>query len=225
MQPLGIDILFEGINMQRLLGGLWVTVRIALISILISVFLGIIVGVLATSKNIFIRFVYKFYLESVRVIPIIVWLFVFYYGFAKAFSVQWSGELTGIIVFSIWGTAEMSDLVRAAGSSLPFHQKQSAMALGLSGYQIYLYVIVPQAMRRLIPAAINLATRIIKTTPLVAMITVVEVLKIGQQLIEQSVLTNPKAAFWVYGFIFVLYFVICYPVSLASKKLENRWKA
>jgi polar amino acid transport system permease protein len=224
MQLLGIDILFEGVNMQRLLGGLWVTIRIAVISVAFSILLGVVIGIFASSRNTALKILCKLYLEFVRIIPLIVWLFVFYYGAARIFGISWSGEITGIIVFTIWGSAEMSDLVRAAITSLPPHQTQSALALGLNRYQIYIYVIIPQALRRLIPSAINLITRMIKTTPLVALITVVEVLKIGQQIIEYNVLTNPHAAFWVYGFVFFAYFIICYPISLASKKLENRWR-
>ncbi|MDR2081178.1 MAG: amino acid ABC transporter permease [Campylobacteraceae bacterium] len=224
MQLLGIEILFEGINMQRLLGGLWVTIRIAVISVALSMFLGSLIGILAASKNSALKIACKLYLECVRIIPLIVWLFVFYYGAAKAFGVSWSGGLTGIIVFTIWGSAEMSDLVRAAVTSLPPHQRQSALALGLNRYQLYVYIIIPQALRRLIPSAINLVTRMIKTTPLVALITVVEVLKTGQQIIEYNVLANPHAAFWIYGFVFFAYFIICYPISLASKRLEKKWQ-
>jgi polar amino acid transport system permease protein len=65
----------------------------------------------------------------------------------------------------------------------------------------------------------------IKTTSLVVLIGVVEVLKVGQQIIEVSVLKAPTATFWVYGLIFLLYFAICYPVSLLSKKLENKWQS
>ncbi|MDR2635723.1 MAG: amino acid ABC transporter permease [Campylobacteraceae bacterium] len=216
--------MFEGINMQRLLGGLWVTVRIALVSVSLSIFLGTIIGIFASSKSRILKALCKIYLECVRIIPLIVWLFVFYYGAARVIGISWSGEVTGIIVFTIWGSAEMSDLVRAAVTSLPLHQRQSALALGLNRWQIYVYIIIPQALRRLIPSAMNLVTRMIKTTPLVALITVVEVLKIGQQIIEYNVLTNPLAAFWVYGFVFFLYFIICYPISLASKRLEKKWQ-
>lgn len=219
----GIDILFDATNLERLFGGLWVTIRIALISIFFSALFGVIIGVIALSGNIFIRITHKIYLESVRIIPPIVWLFVFYFGFASLFEVRWSGELTGIIVFSIWGSAETSDLVRACVLSLSDHQRQSAIALGLNRFQVYMYIIIPQALRRLLPMAINLATRIIKTTPLVAMITVVEALKVGQQIIELGVLHNPQSAFWIYGFIFLLYFIICYPISLISRKLEQRF--
>ena len=224
MPLLGIEVLFDGINFQRIVGGLWITIRIALISVAFSLFFGAIVGIVRCGNNIVISVICKLYLETVRIIPIIVWLFVFYYGFAKAFGVQWGAELTSIIVFTIWGTAEMSDLVRSAITTLPTHQKQSAAALGLTNTQIYIFVIIPQALRRLIPSAINLTTRMIKTTPLVALITVAEALKIGQQVIEQAVFTNSNAPFWVYGFIFFAYFIICYPISIISRKLENRWR-
>lgn len=225
MQLSGIEIIYEGLNLQRILYGLWITVRIALISIVISVFFGIIMGVLMSSKNIFLRFICKVYLETIRIIPILVWLFIFYYIIAKQFDIRLNAETTSILVFSLWGIAEMGDLVRGAITSLPVSQRQSALALGLNSFQTYIYVIIPQAVRRLVPAAINLATRMIKTTPLVYMIGIIEVVKVGQQIIEASVLTNHLAPFWIYGFIFILYFLVCYPISLASKKLEEKWQS
>lgn len=114
---------------------------------------------------------------------------------------------------------------RGAVESLPKHQKESGAALGLTRMQIYRYVIIPQIVRRLLPAAINLATRMIKTTSLVVLIGVVEVLKVGQQIIERSILEVPTASSWIYGFIFLLYFVICYPVSLLSRRLERKWQS
>ncbi|MGL4774599.1 MAG: amino acid ABC transporter permease, partial [Clostridium sp.] len=90
--------------------------------------------------------------------------------------------------------------------------------------QIYLYVIVPQAIRRVVPGAINLSTRMIKTTSLAVLIGVVEVVKVAQQIIEVSILTNPSASFYIYGFVFFLYFIICYPLSILSKKLESKWE-
>jgi len=123
----------------------------------------------------------------------------------------------------MWGIAEMGDIVRGAITSLPKHQIESGKAIGLTKNQIYLYIIIPQAIRRMIPAAINLSTRIIKTTSLVVLIGVVEVLKVGQQIIESSILSNPSAPLWVYGWIAVLYFILCFPISIASKKLETKW--
>ena len=86
-----------------------------------------------------------------------------------------------------------------------------------------MYIIIPQSIKRMIPSAINLTTRMIKTTSLVALIGVIEVLKVGQQIIESSLFNNPSAPLWVYAFISGLYFIICFPVSTLSKKLETRW--
>ena len=88
---------------------------------------------------------------------------------------------------------------------------------------MYAYVIVPQIIRRMIPLSINLITRMIKTTSLVMMIGIVEVLKVGQQIIEANRKTSPNAAFGVFLTIFILYFIACWPISRLSKYLEQKW--
>ena len=117
----------------------------------------------------------------------------------------------------------MSDLVRGAINSIPKHQYESARALGLEGVNLYRYIIIPQIMRRLIPLAINLLTRMIKTTSLVLMIGVVEVLKVSQQIVEANRMASPNAAFGIYLLVFILYFMACWPISLVSKHLEKIW--
>lgn len=224
MPSSGINVIFEGVNLFRLFGGLLVTARIALVSVVLSGIFGIGFGILMTSKSKPIKLLCRLYLEAVRIIPILVWLFIFYFGFTKIAHIELSGEFVSVLVFTLWGTAEMGDIVRGSVQSLPKHQRESAAALALTSSQIYRYIVIPQILRRLLPAAINLATRMIKTTSLVVLIGVVEVLKVGQQIIESSVLSVPTASFWIYGFIFILYFAICYPVSLFAKRLELKWQ-
>ncbi|QDR79271.1 amino acid ABC transporter permease [Sporomusa termitida] len=221
----GINVLTEGINLQRLLGGLLITARIAFLAILIGSLLGIVLGLINTSKSRIIRLLCRLYLEFFRIIPILVWLFIVYFGVPGLFNIHLEGELVAVIVFSLWGAAEMSDIVRGALASLPKHQIESGKALGLSFWGLYRYVLIPQAIRRLLPGAMNLATRMIKTTSLVVLIGVIDVVKVGQQIIERSLLKEPTASFWIYGLIFVLYFVICYPLSKLSKKLETKWES
>lgn len=200
------------------------SVQISAISIAISLVLGTFLGVAMSSKNKFIFFTLKICLEIVRIMPQIVWLFLFYYGASKAFGLDISKFNASLIVFSLWGVFEMMDIVRGAIVSIPRHQFESAAALALSKAQIYLYVVIPLATRRLVPAGVNLLSRIIKTTPIVALIGVPDLLKVGQQTIEAVSLTaNPTVPFWIYGFIFLLYFLVCYPISKLSKILENRW--
>lgn len=222
MQDLGISILFKGINFQRLLMGLWVTLRIALITIGISSVLGLLFGLMMMSRRKAPRAICRIWLEIVRFMPQLVLLYLVYFGLSRLFGWNIEGEVSAIIVFSFWGTAEMGDLFRGALTSIPKHQRESAAALGLTRAQINRHVLLPQTMRRLLPQAINLSTRIIKTTALVKMINVTEVLKVGQQIIGQFYRV-PSAAFWVYGTVFLLYFLICWPISLAAARLEKRW--
>ena len=222
MQDLGISILFKGINFQRLMGGLWVTLRLALITIGLSCLFGLLFGVLMLSKKRGTKAFCRVWLEIVRFMPQLVLLYIVYFGFARLFGWDLDGETSAVIVFTFWGTAEMGDLIRGALTSIPLHQTESAAALGLKKGQVFLYVLIPQTLRRLLPQAINLSTRIIKTTALVKMINVTEVLKVGQQIIGQFY-RQPDAAFWVYFVIFLLYFLVCWPFSLLAKQLEKRW--
>lgn len=222
---MGFDVLFRGNNIERLFQGLLVTCKIAFISVIIACILGIIFGVIMTSKNKVIKVISRIYLEAVRIIPILVWLFIVYFGAAKWLNTHLDAVFVSILVFVIWGTAEMGDLVRGAITSIEKHQTESALALGLSKIQVFRYILIPQSLKRVTPGAINLFTRMVKTSSLVVLIGVIEVIKVGQQIIENSILEFPKASFWIYGVIFILYFIICYPLSLLSKYLEKIWEA
>ncbi len=224
MPDLGLDVLLKGKNFERLLGGLGTALRISLISVFISIFAGIAVGMLMTWKNPISRAVTRCYLEVVRIMPQMVLLFIVFFGTTRVFGWNLSGEMSAVIVFSFWGTAEMGDLVRGAVTGIPQHQYESAYALGLTGMQTYRYIILPQTVRRLIPLSINLITRMIKTTSLVLMIGVVEMLKIAQQIIEANRMSSPNAAFGVYLTVFLLYFLACWPFSLLAGALEKRWR-
>ena len=224
MLDLGLEVLFKGKNFVRLLAGLGVALRISLISVLISIPLGILLGVLMTWKNPIIKAILRVYLEIVRIMPQMVLLFLVFFGTTRVFGWNLSGESASIIVFSFWGTAEMSDLVRGALISIPKHQYESSEALGMSKMQTYWYIIIPQTLRRLIPLSINLITRMIKTTSLILMIGVVELLKVAQQIIEANRMSSPNAAFGIYLVVFLLYFIACWPISMFAKYLEKRWR-
>ena len=201
---------------SALLEGLWVTLRIALLSIIFSVIFGIILGIIMNSKNILVRVITRIYLEFFRIIPVIVWLFIVFFWIPMGTGLNITGEGAAVLVFSMWGSAEMGDLVRGAIESLPKIQSESAKSIGLNKIQIYYYVLIHQALKRVIPSAINLSTRVIKTTSLVVLIGVVDVVKKGQQIIERT-----KSAFLIYALLFFIYFIICYPLSYYSCKLVN----
>ncbi len=223
MELLGLDVLLKGANAARLLQGLLVAVEISVVSVVVSIALGLLFGVFMTWRNPAARFVSRLYLETVRIMPQLVLLFVVFFGATRVLHANLSAEASAIIVFSFWGIAEMGDLVRGALGSIPAQQYQSARALGMTDVQMYRHIIAPQTLRRLAPLSINLVTRMIKTTSLVMMIGVVEVMKVGQQIIEANRMISPNAVFGIYGTIFALYFLICWPISLLAGKLEKKW--
>nr|WP_086936847.1 ABC transporter permease subunit [Campylobacter pinnipediorum] len=217
------SLLFSTQNIIRLTEGLLVSIEISIISIIISIIGGVFFGIIMSLKNKFIYIFLKICLEIIRIMPTIVWLFIFYFGLARAMNLHLSAFSASLIVFSVWGVFEMMDIVRGAIVSIPKHQFESSTALGLNKIQIYIYIIIPLAMRRLAPSAVNLLSRMIKTTSIVVLIGVVEVVKVGQQIVERNVFNNNMAPFLIYGVIFILYFLICYPISKLSQKLEKRW--
>lgn len=221
---MGLSLLFEGSNWSRLLHGLWITTEIAFISVFFACIFGAILGLVMTSKSKWVRFFCQLYLEIVRIVPLLVLLFLVYFGFAKWFDWHFSGIGVCIIVFVFWGTAEMGDLVRGALTSIDKHQSETAYAMGMNKVQTFLYILLPQSLQRVTPGAINLFTRMIKTSSLAMLIGVVEMIKVGQQIIETSLFTTPSAALWIYAVILLLYFAICYPLSLFSAYLESRWE-
>ena len=222
MPDLGLNVIFKGKNAVRLLGGMGVALRISLIAVIISIPLGILVGILMTFKNPILKAVLRVYLEFIRIMPQLVLLFIVFFGSTRVIGVDVSGDLAAVIVFSLWGIAEMGDLVRGAIISIPKHQYESGEALGLSKRQIFVYIIIPQTIKRLVPLSINLITRMIKTTSLVLMIGVVEVIKVAQQIIEANRTASPNAAFGVYLAVFLMYFIACTPISMLARYLEKR---
>ncbi|KAA8730850.1 amino acid ABC transporter permease [Corynebacterium tuscaniense] len=218
-----LQVLADGNNFARLLQGLGVSIQIALASMGLSVVLGTLLGVVMTSRSKIVRAITQTYLQFVRIMPQLVLLFLVYFDATRAWGLNLDASVAAVIVFTLWGTAELGDLVRGAIESVPQHQYLSAAALGIEGRALYRHVVLPQALRGLLPATINLTNRMIMTTSLVALIGVVEVLKVAQQIIDANRFEYPSAALWIYGVVFLLYFLVCFPISLAARKLEERW--
>lgn len=225
MAHLGIEVLFQGKNFLRLMGGLWTSVWIAGVSLGFGLLLGTFLGVLRTLKNAVLRVVLRLYLEFFRIVPTIVLLFLAYYILPRQFHVEVSAEWMAVLAFSLWISAEFSDIIRGALESVPKHQREAGLALGLTKGQLFVHVLMPQAFMLELPAAINLATRVVKTTSLLMIISVMDVINVGQQISEANNQQYPSGVFWIYGFIFMLYFIVDYPLSLITKMLQQKFSA
>lgn len=213
--------LFSLTTLFRVLSGLYELLFISFISIIIAIFGGLIMGRCMLVRGI-LGILCKIFLESVRIIPLIAWLFIVYYGISASFDLHISSSVCAIIVFSLWGVAEMGDLTRSGILNVPKHQRNSALALGFNALQIELFIIFPQALIHILPSMVNLFGRIIKTTSLLPLIGVVEILKVGQQLIEVFSKSDAHISFIIYGSILIIYFLLCYPFALLANFLDKK---
>jgi len=213
----GLNLLWD--NRVLLLDGMGQTIYIAAISLILSCFGGLIVGFLRCIKNPLVSFVTRTYLECFRIIPLIVWLFAVFFTLPRLMGQYVGSQTSAILVFTLWGSAEIGEMVRGALVSLPVIQRESGTALGLSGVQLYRYVLLPQAVRRLMPGVINMATRLIKTTSITTLVGVVEIFSRGTQIIERT-----REPFAIYTFIFVFFFLLCFPLTMWSRHLEKKQK-
>ncbi|MDR1862095.1 MAG: amino acid ABC transporter permease [Candidatus Ancillula sp.] len=217
------EILGQGNNFWRLLvEGFGTTLFIALSSSALAIILGFPFGFLMKSKRAVVRILCKVYLEFFRLMPQMVLLFVFYFSLSTINGVSLSAIDCSIIIFSLWGVAEMGDIVRAAISSVAIGQIEAGKSLGLTKLQLNLKIVLPETLRRVIPPSVNLITRIIKTTPIVYFIGVLDVKKVADSIINLNRFEFPNAAFYIYGFIILLFFFICFALSHFSKLLERK---
>ena len=134
-----LEWLFAGQNAARLAQGLWLTAKISLISVALSCVLGTLFGLLMRVRHPLVRFVCALYLEMVRIVPILVWLFVLYFGLSAWTDIHLSGVWVCIWVFVVWGTGEMGDLVRGALESIEASSgiSQGAGAEPAAGVLVY----------------------------------------------------------------------------------------
>ncbi|WP_033136464.1 amino acid ABC transporter permease [Aeromonas finlandensis] len=194
------------------------TLAISLLAILFATLGGVAYGVLAQQGGRLVRGLLRLYLELFRVVPVLVWLYLFFFGLPIFFGLDMPAFWCAVLVLALWGASEVGEVVRGGLKSLARGQQEAGLALGLSTWQLYRHVLLPQALQRLTPPTINIYTRIIKTSSLAVLIGVVEVIKVGQQIIERT-----YGSLLIYGLLFLFFFLVCYPLSLAARRLEQQW--
>jgi polar amino acid transport system permease protein len=216
MASSGLDLLW--VSLPMLADGAAQTLSISLLSILLSTLGGVLYGSLRTLGIGWLNLLLRVYLELFRAIPVLVWLYLMFFGLPIFFAVSIPSFWCAVLVLSLWGASEVGEVVRGALLSLPRGQREAGLSIGLSGPQLLGYVLLPQALKRMTPPTINIYTRIIKTSSLAVLIGVVDVIKVGQQIIERT-----YESVLIYGALFLFFFFICYPLSAASRVLERRW--
>ncbi len=212
-------------NAGFLLQGLGRTLVLALATLICAAVVSVVVGLMSVSRSRSARLLALCYVEFWRDIPLLVNLLFVYFG-GPLIGVALSPFAAALISLSLWGGANGAEIVRGGINSVPAHQATSATALGLKQWEIYRYVILPQALGPILPPMTGLFSSLIQATSLASLVGVTEFFRIGQIMVERTTMQEGESpAFLVYGFLLVVYFVVCSCLSQLSRRLEARLAA
>jgi polar amino acid transport system permease protein len=208
--------------------GLRGMLHVAVIALIGSTLIGIPLGTLLTIPFRPIRWLIRLYIEVFRGLPIIVTVFLVFYGLPPiSQSLRFSALNATAIALILWGSAQVAEATRGAVGSIPQEQHEAAAALGFGWIGRHQYVIVPQALRRLLPPLVSLLVNIIQNTTLAAVLGGLELLSAAQRQNERIAAVPPIGtgeihAFEIFGAIAVLFFVISFPLTRLAAYLEKR---
>jgi len=215
-----MDIILN--NLPLLWTGLLRTLELAVVTLVGSTVISVIFGLAGVARSRVLRLVSMAYVEFFRDIPLIVNVLFVYFG-APLIGVSLDPFGAATISFSLWGGANGAEIVRSGFNAVPRHQEQSAMALGLKPWEIMWYVLAPQALLPIIPPFTGLFSLLIQATSLASMVGAMEFFRSAQIIVERTtMMTGFSPAFMVYGFVLLVYFVICASLSALTKLLEKR---
>jgi polar amino acid transport system permease protein len=206
--------------------GLPTTLQIAAASVFGSAIIGVLFGTLMTIDFGPLRALLRLYIEIWRGLPIVVTIFVIFFVL-PTFELRFSAWVAAAIGLTLWGSAQIAEATRGAVQSIPREQHEAAAALGFGWLGRHVFVIVPQALRRLLPPMVSLLVNVIQNSTLAALIGAIELLRSGQLQVERLTFPEPVGlgevhAFEVYGAVMVLFFVISFPLTRLAAFLERR---
>jgi His/Glu/Gln/Arg/opine family amino acid ABC transporter permease subunit len=211
--------------------GLPVTLKLAGIAVTASLVVGILLGTLMTMNFRPVRGLVRLYIEVWRGLPILVTvLFIYWIATADVGGsrIELSAFMSAAVGLSLWGSAQVAEATRGAVQSIPREQHEAAAALGFGWVGRHAYVIVPQALRRLLPPMVGLLVNIIQNTTIAYVIGVSETLETANRQFENvssglaGIFGPEHAVFVIFGFVMLIYFVISFPLTLLARYLERR---
>jgi polar amino acid transport system permease protein len=208
--------------------GLVNTLKIAAIALVGSTLVGITLGTLLTISFLPSRALIRLYVEIWRGLPILVTIFIMFFALpAVSLSLRFDALTAGTIALILWGSAQVAETTRGAVQSIPREQHEAASALGFGWVGRHAFVIMPQALRRLLPPLVGLLVNIIQNTTIVQVIGAAELLESAKRQVER--LTAPPPAgvgeihsFEIYGAVMLIFFCISFPLTRLAAYLEKR---
>ncbi|WP_026574210.1 amino acid ABC transporter permease [Bacillus sp. UNC438CL73TsuS30] len=214
------NVLFENGNFSFLLKGLSITLTMTFFALILSSIIGLLIGIGGLSKNKTISFLCSAYLAWFRGTPLLVQLMILYYGLSIGLGLDLTATVAGILGMGMYSGAYVSEIVRGSIQSIEKGQMEAGRSLGLSHWQTMRKIILPQALRRMLPPLANEFIALTKNSSLLSVITVPELMRAGNTLVS----SNFKY-FEVYIAIAVLYFVVNFMISKIISYFEKRLHA
>jgi len=208
--------------------GLPGTLRVAAMAVIGSSVIGITFGTLMTIDFAPLRALLRLYIEVFRGLPILVTVFIVYFGLPSVVpSLRFGPLIAAGIALILWGSAQVAEATRGAVQSIPREQHEAAAALGFGWVGRHSFVILPQALRRLLPPFVGLVINIVQNTTLAQVIGGLELLEAGERQSERLTAVPPIGlgeihAFEIFGFVAVVFFVISFPLTRLAAYLERR---
>ena len=208
--------------------GLPGTLRVSAIAVTGAVLIGVLLGTLITIRFLPLRGLIRLYIEVFRGLPILVTVFIVFFGLPSVISTLEFGPLTAAaIALVLWGSAQVAEATRGAVQSIPFEQHEAASALGFGWVGRHAHVILPQALRRLLPPLVSLLVNIIQNSTLAQVIGGLEILEAAERQNERLAAVPPIGlyeihAFEIFGGVLILFFAISFPLTRLAAYLERR---
>jgi polar amino acid transport system permease protein len=217
---------FRPVAEYMLREGLPETLKLAAFAVTASTIIGIVLGTLMTIRFLPLQSLIRLYIEVWRGIPILVTILFIYWLPAYdigPFHIQLNAYMSAAVGLSLWGSAQVAEATRGAVQSIPKEQHEAAAALGFGWAGRNTFVIVPQALRRLLPPLVGLLVNIVQNTTIAFVIGVNELLQSGNRQFENlTTQTGNGHPFTIFGFVLVVFFIISFPLTLLARYLERR---
>lgn len=203
-------------NIEFLLSGIGLTVSVALSAIALSVVLGLLVALMALSSSRVLRGASRLYVEPLRAVPMLVMVLWVYYGAPVLFDIRLGVFVAGVLALALCDSAFEAEIFRAGIQSVDHGQHEAADALGLGYFDKMRYIVLPQAIRRVLPPLGNQFVYMLKTSSLLSVIGLTELTRRANELV-----TTEYRPLEIYSFLILEYLVLILIVSWLVRRLER----
>lgn len=209
--------LFTWVNMQFLLQGLGMTLMISAVAILCSIVLGTLISILRTSGNRVLSAIATVYIEIFKNTPLLLWIMFTF------FVAQLPPLGAAVLAFTLFTSASVAEIVRGGLASVSFGQYEAAKSQGFSLVQTYMLVILPQALRNMIPALLSQFVTTIKDTSFLWGAMALQEL-MGRGMILMNSYNSTEQIFTIFGLMALFYFVVCFTLSQLVRAYQRKLK-